>query len=316
MAKRQRNQLVTTAFHYLVKSIPNDDPDEDDAEDGFSEGEFAHLLTVLADTRELDDNDPQIVAAIKDGTEMHRHSFDEVSPGVYFGEYEGAYYGQRLRNNILGEIDPESLNLRKFFYFITRLRDGKVLLGVSYHGQFGDYDGIKSFISHQLRGNYRVASKTLKSVSTEIGEGVPISLKLTYRKHADRAERRSLFGSTGEIAIKRSDFGNDFDERVVGASQAIRGTDDQRKRAIAEMVRQGDLIELDADDIIGCSAVIRQHGRQRTVYFLGDNNFSTKFYLGVEIGRHGEVQPEQMSAEMIRVMRERIIPLIDNAVQA
>ncbi|MCK0128052.1 hypothetical protein [Erythrobacter sp. F6033] len=316
MAKKHRNQLVTTAFHYLVKSMPNDDPEEEAIEDGFTQDEFERVLALLRDTTQLDDNDAEIVQSIKDGTEMHRHTFSEPSPGVYFGEYEGAYYGQKLRNNVLGEIDPESLNLRTFYYLITRLRDGKILVGVTYHGQFGDYDGIRSYLSHHLRGNYRVASKTLKSIATEIGEGHPISLKLTYRKGSNRAERRPLFGSTGEIAIKRSDFGADFDERVVGASRQIRGTDEQRKRAIANMVRQGELMELDADEIVGCSAVIREHGRQRTVYFLGDNNFATKFYLGVDIGRHGEVDPDEMSSEMLRVMRERIIPLIDNAAEA
>lgn len=316
MAKRQRNQLVTTAFHYLEKSLPNDDPDEPDDTAGFSEEEFERVIARLRDTEELDDTDPMVVSRIKDGIELHRKTFERASPGVYFGEYEGAYYGQRLRNNLLGDIDPESLNLRKFYYIITRLRDGKILIGVTYHGQFGDYDGIRAYISHHLRGNHRVASKTLKSIATEIGEGTPISLKLTYRKNADRAERRSLFGSSGEIAIKRSDFGADFDERVSGAARQIRGNDAQRKRAIASLVNQGEMLELDADEIIGCSAVISHHGRQRTVYFLGDNNFSTKFFLAVQVGLHGDTDPVEVMNAMLEVMRERVIPLIDNAQEA
>lgn len=316
MAKRQRNQLVTGAFHYLVKSLPNDDPDLPDDIDGFTEDEFERIVDLLRDTQPINDQNPHIIAAIKDGTEMHRRSFGEAAPSVYFGEYEGAYYGQRLRNNMLGDIDPESLNLRKFYYLITRLRDGKIVVGVTYHGNFGDYEGIRAYISHHLRGNYRVASKTLKSIATEIGGGHPVSLKLTYRKGPDRPERRSLFGSSGEIAIKRSEFGDDFDERVTGAARQIRGTDAERKRAIANLVNQGEMIELDADEIIGCSAVVREHGRQRTVYFLGDNNFSTKFYLPIQIGQHGDTDPQQVMTAMLEVMRERIIPLIDHAQEA
>lgn len=316
MAKRQRNQLVTTAFHYLEKSLPNDDPDGPDDTDGFSEAEFERVVALLSDTTQLDDKNPDVVAAIKDGTEMHRKTFDDTVRGVYFGEYEGAYYGQRLRNNMLGDIDPDSLNLRKFYYLITRLRDGKILVGVTYHGQFGDYDGLRTYLSHHLRGNHRVASKTLKSVATEIGDGHAVSLKLTYRKRADRAERRSLFGSSGQIAVKRSDFGDHFDETVTGAARQIRGTDAQRKRALANLVNQGDMIELDADDIVGCSAVIVEKGRQRTVYFLGDNNFSTKFFLPIQIGPHGDTDPLEVRDAMIEVMRERITPLIHDAEQA
>lgn len=316
MAKRQRDQLVTTAFHYLEKSLPNDDPDQEDGVDGFTEAEFGRIVALLRDTTELDDHDPAVTTAIKNGTEMHRRTFDDSERGIYFGEYEGAYYGQRLRNNLLGDIDPDSLNLRKFYYLITRLRDGKILVGVTYHGQFGDYEGIRSYLSHHLRGNYRVASKTLKSVATEIGEGRPVSLKLTYRKRADRRERRSLFGSSGELAVKRAEFGDDFDERVTGAARQIRGDDAQRKRAIADLVNQGDMIELDADEIIGCSAVIVEGRRQRTVYFLGDNNFATKFFLPVEVGVHGDTRPNQVKQEMLRVMRERVIPLIHDAQEA
>lgn len=316
MARRHRNQLVTTAFHYLVKSLPNDDPDAPDDEDGFTQEEFDRIVDLLRDTSRLSDQDLQVVRAIKDGTEMHRHSFAEPHPGVFFGEYEGAYYGQRLRNNMLGDIDPESLNLRKFYYLVTRLRDGKILVGVTYHGQFGDYEGIRAYFSHHLRGNYRVASKTLKSIATELGDGHPISLKLTYRRAADRPERRSLFSTSGEIAVKRSEFGDDFEDRVAGAARQIRGTDAQRKRAIANLVNQGDMIELDADEIIGCSAVVTQNGRQRTVYFLGENNFSTKFYLPVNVRLHGDTDPQEVMNAMLEVMRERVLPLIHDAEEA
>lgn len=313
MAKKQRNQIVSAAFHYLVKEWPAEQEGDPPMEGGFDAFEFEHLCAVLADTRPIDDADAAVVRAIKQGVEMHRHSHLELSPGVYFGEYEGAYYGQRIRSNVLGEIDPESLLLRRFYYLITRMRDGKILVGVTYHGQFGDYDGIRSFLSHHLRGNHRVASKTLKSIETEIGEGTPISIKLTYRKAADRAERRPLWGASGEIAVKRADFGEDFEERFAGASRRIQGTEAQRKRAIAELVRQGDILELDDDEILGCSAVIRENGRHRTVYFLGENNFATKFYLPVEIGMHGEVDPNHVAESMLRIMRERVFPLIDDA---
>lgn len=313
MAKRQRNNIVTTAFHYLVKKFPGDNPDDEAQEAGFTEQEFDSVLDLLRDVRPIDDRDPEVVSAIKAGTELHRNDFEEISPGVFFGEYEGAYYGQRIRNNLLGDIDPDSLNLRKFYYIITRTRDGKIVIGVTYHGQFGDYEGIKSYLSHHLRGNYKVASKTLKSVATEIGDGYPISLKLMYRKERQRRERRPLFGASGEIAIKRSDFGDEFDDSIAAVARRIRGTDAQRRRVISEIVRQGDLLELDEDEIVGCSAVIRENGRQRTVYFLGDNSFSTKFLMRVNIGRHGEVEPGRVSQEMLRIFRDKIIMLIHDA---
>lgn len=310
MAKRNRNNIVTASFHYLVKSVVNEQNPAERDEQGFSEQEFERITQRIANTDPLDDTDDEVIAAIKSGQDLPFLFHEEAEQGLHFGDFEGAYYGQKYRNNRLGEIDADSLNLRRFHYLVTRLRDGRILIGTTYHGQYGDYDGIQSCFSHLLHGNYRVTSKTLKSVSSEIGDGQPISLKLTVRKNADRPERKPLFGSSGEFAIKNTDFGDDFQERVVEAAGRIRGSVQERKRAIAEIVNQGNLLEIDENEIVGCSAVIKQDGRTRTVYFLGENNFATKFFLRVLMDRDGAVDRERVKSEMIRVMRENIVPLL------
>src|SRR3990167_4186823 len=114
MAKRHRNQQVAVAFNYLVKSVPNAaDPDLMD-EEGFTEAEFSRILARLRDTAPLDEHDDDVVRQIKMGENMNFLRFEEIEAGLFFGDFEGAYYGQRFRNNLLGEIDPESLNSRRF----------------------------------------------------------------------------------------------------------------------------------------------------------------------------------------------------------
>lgn len=313
MAKRHRNQQVAVAFNYLIKTIPNEADPENPVESGFTEVEFRRVLARLMDTAPLNELDDAVVRQIKMGENMNFLRFEELEAGLFFGDFEGAYYGQRFRNNLLGDIDPDSLNSRRFHYLITLLRDGKILIGVTYHGQYGDYDGLRSCLSHLLEGNYRVSSKVLKSVSTEIGDGHPVSIKLTYRKRADRPEGRPLFGSSGEIAIKKSDFGADFEERVVAEVRRVQGSDNDRKRVLAQIVSQGEMLELDADEIVGCSALVRQDQKYRTVYFLGENPNSTRFQLPVQVGAYGDVNHDQISAEMVRVMRQHILPLLHNA---
>lgn len=313
MAKRHRNQQIAVAFNYLIKSTPDLADPEHAIESGFSEAEFRLVLARLRDTAPLDERDVEVIRQIKLGHELNFPRFEEIEPGLFFGQFEGAYYGQRFRNNILGDIDPESINSRRFYYLINRLRDGKILIGVTYHGQYGDFDGLRSCLSYYLDGDYQIRSKTLRNVATEIGDGHPISIKLAYRKRADRPEGRPLFGSSGEIAIKKSDFGNDFEERVVSEVRQVRGTDLDRKRILAQLVSQGDMLELDADEIVGCSALIRQNGKYSTVYFLGEGHNSTRFPLQVAVGVHGETNDREVLMEMRRVMRESIIPLLHNA---
>lgn len=313
MAKRQRNQTVRAAYNLLVKQTPNEDNPDEPIEGGFSTDEFNRILRRIMDTTPINDNDDEVISRIKAGHDLPFLYHRELQRGLHFGDFEGAYYGQRYRNNLLGEVSADSLNLRHFHYLISRLRDGKIVIGTTYHGQFGDFDGLRSCFSHLLQGNYRVVSKVLKNVAHEFGDGEPVSIKLTYRKRANRIERPSLFGTTGEIAIKKSDFGTEFKETMEEAARRIRGSEAQRRRILAALIGEAEMLEIAEDEIVGCSAVVRSNGHERTVYFIGENNNATRYPLNVEVAYNGVVDRDQIASEMTRVLRTYILPLIVDA---
>jgi hypothetical protein len=311
MAKRNKNSLVAASFHYLVKTAPNEADPGNPIEAAFSIEEFQKVLARISNNVPLNETSQAVIDSIKSGRDLPFSGYSEIEPGLHFGNFDGAYYGQQYRNNLHGLISADSLNLRPFNYLISRLRDGKILIGVTYHGQFGDYDGLKSCLMHLLRGgNYQITSRTIKSISSELGNGVPTEIKLIYRKQSDRPERKSMFGTSGAFAIKSTEYGDGFAEEVSRLARNVRGNVTQRKQILANMVNQGDLIELEGDDIIGCTAIVREHGRTRTVYFLGENNFATKFSLEVAVDTNGVPSRGQIQTEMVRTMREKILPLL------
>lgn len=311
MAKKSRNSLVTTSFHYLVKTAPNEDDPENPIESGFTPAEFERVVERISDPAPLNERDPDVIARIKDGTDLPFGEHELVDNSLHFGRFDGAYYGQQFRNNLLGVISADSLNLRPFHYLITRLRGGKILVGVTYHGQFGDYEGMSNCLMHLLRGNYKITSRTLRSLAGEIGNGVPVELKLTYRKADDRPERRNLFGRSGVIAIKSTEFGDDFADQVSDVTRQVHGDVRRRKKILSQIVNNGELLELDDEDIIGCAAVVRENGRTRTIYLLGENNFATKFALVVDVDVNGVPHQNQVKDEMVRIMREKIMPMLN-----
>ncbi|MDX1245408.1 hypothetical protein GOL91_03570 [Sinorhizobium medicae] len=310
MAKRHRQHLITASFHYLIKTVRNEANPNAPIERPFSAGEFRRIINRIANTAPLDENDERVIANIKAGFELPFIHHEVVDGYLHFGEFEGAYYGQEYRNNQVGIIAAESLNLRKFHYLVTLLRDGKILIGVTYNGQYGDYDGIKSCFTYLLSCNATIASRTIKSFSDELGNGEPVEVKLTFRKAAERPERRGLFGHSGVIAIKGTEYGEGFREEVVNMARGARGELRERKRAIANLVNDSEMLELDDEDIISCTALVRENGRTRTVYFLGENNFSTKYSLAVQIDQNGVANRNQVKEEIIRVMRQNIMPIL------
>lgn len=310
VAKRHRQNLITASFHYLVKGISNEEDPQNPVEGGFSRAEFERVIARISDQRPLDESDAVVIANIKEGKDIPFSDHQEIRVDLHFGAFDGAYYGHRYRNNEVGAISAESLNLRGFHYLLAHLRDGKILVGVTYNGQFGDFLGIKSCLSHILRGNHTVKSRSITSISDEIGDGVPVELKLTYRKASDRPERRNLFGKVGVIAIKAADFGEQFGDEVARIAQNVTGDTQARRRSLARIVNQGNVIELDDDDIVGCSAVVRTNGRTSTVFLIGGNNMATKFRLNVQVDNEGIPARDQVRDEMLRVMRERVMPLL------
>ena len=310
MAKRSNNNLLTASFHYLIKTTANELDQKSPIEAPITEVEFERVVARISSNTPLDETNLDVIDDIKFGRNLPFSDYRKIEPALHFGRFDGAYYGQQYRNNLHGVISADSLNLRPFNYLITRLRDGKILIGVTYHGQFGDYSGMRSCLSHILRGNYKVTSRSIKSLSGELGNGVPTELKLIYRKQNDRPERRNVFSSSGVIAIKGTEYGEGFGEEINRIARNVHGNVAQRKHILAGLANQGELLELDSDDIIGCTAIVREHGRTRTVYFLGENNFATKFGLEVAVDRNGVPNREQIQAEMVRVMREKILPIL------
>ncbi|MDA5555415.1 hypothetical protein [Shimia sp. MMG029] len=311
MAKRHKSSLVTASFHYLIKTAHNEKDPGNPLEAPFTPAEFQQVVDRISTEQPLNEKDPAVVENIKSGRDLPFSGHSEIETGLHFGNFDGAYYGQQYRNNVHGVISAESLNLRPFNYLITRLRDGRILVGVTYHGQFGDYDGLRSCLTHLLGGgNYQVTSRTIKSISGELGNGVPTEIKLIYRKESERPEQRNVFGRSGIIAIKGTEYGDGFGEEIGKLARNVRGSVAQRKRVLADIVNQGELIELNEQDIIGCTALVREHGRTRTVYFLGENNFSTKFALNVSVDKNGVPDRGQIQTEMIKAMRDKILPLL------
>ena len=311
MARRHKPNMIAASFHYLVKNTPDEADPANPIEIGFTRSEFQKIITRISNPSPLDVNDVSVITRIKSGQELPFIDYEIVDEVVHFGVFEGAYYGQQYRNNKFGIIPADSLNLRFFNYLITLLRDGKILVGVTYSGQFGHYEGLRSCLMHLLKGgNNKISSHSIRSIKDEIGAGVPTELRLTYRSSSNRPERQGIFGKTGVLAIKNTDFGEGFPEEVNRFAERVRGDTSAKKKAIALLVNQGNLVSLDDDDVVGCSAIVRQDGRTATIYFLGENNFATKYFLKVDVNGDGVPSRIQVRDEMIRVMRQNIMPLL------
>ncbi len=308
MAKKHNNTKISASFHYLVKNIKAQ-PDPEDL--GFSVDDFAKITNRITNTDPINFGNNQEIIRVKLGENVPFIQHQQIDETTHFGIFEGAYYGQQFRNSRLGIIDADSLNLRPYYYLLSHRRDGKIVVGVQYSGNFGDYDGIKRCFQHLLQDNrYNVISRTFSSFRHEIGEGEPVELKVNIRKNNQRLGGQNLFSQSGVFAIRRTDYGEDFGADVRDTlAPAVQGNARQRKAALAQLMNQGELLDIADDDIIGCSVLMRRDGRQFTVYLLGESGFATKFPVDAEVSAvTGIPDPLQVKEEMLRIYDNIVTP--------
>ena len=306
MAKRQAISTITASFHYLVKQ-QNDE--QDPADLGFSDEEFLRIVERLRDTRAINFDDEAEVDRIKSGENLPFIMYQELGAHSHFGCFEGAYYGQEFRNTRVGTIDAESLNLRRFYYLIERRRDGKIIVGTQYAGNYGDYDGLRNCLKHVLRGNsYKVVSRTFSSIRHEIGDGEPTELKVVVRRQNPRLGGSNPFSTTAVVAVRKAEYGESFADDVRNSLGGVRGSSDVRRQALARLISNGELMEIDDDDIQSCTVIMRTDAGQHTVYLLGGTSFATKFPLNVRVGDNGIADAREVCGEMRRLLDDVVTP--------
>jgi hypothetical protein len=83
MAKKSRNSLVTTSFHYLVKTAPNENDPDNPIESGFTVDEFERVVDRISDMAVLDEQDPDVIARIKGGTDLSFGEHEIVDESIW-----------------------------------------------------------------------------------------------------------------------------------------------------------------------------------------------------------------------------------------
>ena len=103
MARRHRINLITASFHYLVKTTPNEANPANPDEAPFTPDEFRKIVTRIESNNPLNDSDPVVIRRIKSGEDLPFRDHEIIEGWLHFGGFDGAYYGQKYRNNQLAK---------------------------------------------------------------------------------------------------------------------------------------------------------------------------------------------------------------------
>jgi hypothetical protein len=236
------------------------------------------------------------------------------SPNSAFGVYRGAYWGHSFDNTDKGKIPADSINLRPFYFLLYLSQSGRIYVGVQYLAQYGSYIALKNTIERFLPAYKKVVAHSFRFDAPSLEDLEPKEIRVHLSSKSDSLASDNVFGESALVAFKRKAPGDAFTQEVKKKLIPFVGTSaDKVKKAVAAVINDSALMDVDDDDIVGCTIFGEVKGRPRTVYMMGQGVFASHFPLTVSFNDDGYPQYDPTKKAMFETLAEQIISRKENA---
>lgn len=303
---RYKREAVTVSFHYLRR---------EQREDGgelkvipFSEAEFATLTQRLKSLKPLDLTDEDVRDRLRFRGMAPIEKVQIVNDRTVFGTYRGSYWGHAFENTERGKIPAHSINLRPFYFLLYLSESGRIYIGAQYLGQYGSYIALKNTIVHLLDNSKGVVAHSFRLDAAAFQKVEPKEIWIQVAKQSPSLASGNVFAEGALIAFKPSERGSAFGAEVKRRLYPVLGTSkDKIQHAVAGIVKESKLLDVDDEDIRDCTIVGEVNGKRKTIYMLGQSSFASQFPLEVGVNEDGHPLPEPTKKAMLEVLSDQII---------
>jgi hypothetical protein len=267
----KKNEEVSVTFHYLTrlkkndKNLPIVTP--------FSQGEFDALYEKMKAQKPFDPTVESDIDRLRLREEAPLFNLEKPNQRTITGTFKASYWGHAFENTQKGSISSQSVNLRPFHFVLYFAVSGRIYIGSQYLGQFGGYEFLKKTISEMLP-----ASKEITSISIRLGgsyykDAIPREIRVNVASASNSISSHGSLGGKMMIAISRTGKADPLVEKVKTSIIPFFGKGaDAIKHAVASLVNQSDVIEINDDDVIDCTVVADMNGKRATIHMF-ENGF-------------------------------------------
>ena len=312
MADRKKREAVTVTFHYLARQSRADNGDI--TRTPFSMSEFEELLDKLKKFPAFDPTDEKMSAAVQFKQLVPIENVIRENDRTMFGLYRAAYSGHAYENTVVGKVPADSISLRPFYFLAYLSGSGHIYLGVQYLGQFGGYEALRNTILKQLNNPNNVVAHSFRRDSALFADVEPSEIKVKIARRPDNIASENVFGEGAVIAFKKQNRDDSFGEEVKKRLIPVMGTSVDKVRKVAtEIVNRSGLTALKDEDIADCTVIGQLNGKKKIVYMIEQSLFATQFPIHPKLNTDGHPEPLAAKSEMMRVLKDQIISLAENA---
>lgn len=304
MAK-PRSEEVSGSFHYLMRTEKSGKLERLVP---FRESDFTDLYGAIRTRPVLDLTDDQMIDKLRFNGEAPLEKVKLENTRLITGTFRGLYSGHSYENTKKGTIPADSVSLRPFHFILYLSDSGKIYIGCQYLGQFGGYQSLQRTIVNLLPN-----SKSIRAHSFRLGAGFyknahPKEIRVNVASKSASLAQKSTVGGKMTIALSQQSKNDPLGPTLKRSLfHLIGGRKDDMQRAVADLMKQTQILDIDEDDIQDCVVLAELNGKQRVIHMFEAGHHASKFPLNVKTNSHGHPAQEETCSAIVKVLQEHVL---------
>lgn len=287
----KNKEEISVSFHFCERPKRGDAKDQ--ALSPFTADEFDGVYKTLVDAKKLDIEDEDTLNRVRSKSVAPVTKLERVSPREICGTYLSSYFGHSFQNTEKGKISANSVNLRPFFFYLYLSKSGRIYIASQYLGNYGGYLQIRNTVHAGLGGSNQIEFKTFNVANLGLSNAEIKNVTVAFSRKSSSSVEGNAFGRQAAFTVTPGADQEGFRDSVLDAlSKGAKGKEEKSIRsALTGLLKDGDLVELNDEDIDSCKLLIKEGKRKpRTLYLISGYNYATKFPLDVD--KNGDGHPK------------------------
>ncbi|SIP96560.1 hypothetical protein SAMN05880582_101194 [Rhizobium sp. RU20A] len=306
----KKNEEVSASFHYLYRVRKSG---EDDVVFPFTLAEYEQMFARMQAQKPFDLNAEGDIDRLRSRKEAPFENLTRMSDRTITGTFKASYWGHGYDNTEKGKISADSVNLRPFHFVLYLSESGNIYIGAQYLGLFGGYGTLKDTLLGVLPDRKGVRSASFRLGASYYKNADPKEIRVNVSNRATSRAGRSSLGGKMMIAFTRSNKDDPLVERVRSGVIPFFGKGrSEIQKAVAGLMNQSDIVEVDDDDILDCTVLADMNGKATTIYMFDNGLRATRFKLDVEVDNDGHPENADTCNEILTALNEYVIKVKEN----
>lgn len=305
----KKNEEVSVSFHYFTRSRKTDKT----VVIPFTEGDFAALLAKMKAQKPFDINNEADIDRLRFRQEAPLTNLELLNPRTITGTFRASYWGHAFDNTHKGKIPSQSVNLRPFHFVLYLSEDGKIYIGAQYLGQYGGYEILRKTLVDMLPESKEITATSIRLGASHYKSAEPREIRVNIANKATSIAGRSSLGGKVMIAFTRANKTDPLVEQVKTQIIPFFGRGQSEiKRAVAGLMNQSDVVEINDDDVLDCTVLADMNGKTTTIHMFENAFRATRITLDVDVDDEGHPANAETCNEIIVALNDYVLKVTGN----